>query len=246
MTDAVAAPSFHDVKRLLPLVLRRSGFALVSLHLTREMSLQFLNYLTSQVQAQGREDMTTLIGLAGLNFFCEIMWSAIWSFVLISAVRSAMRDESLWSPRSFSDFNQLLIEGVRSMAAVLFRLPLAVVPGLAELLRLLFVPHVVLLEPDYHQGSVDALARSREAIRLKWGLILVITLASLGLTTLVDVLAQGTQTQTYFWQVPHVFLISSALTLSINLVYEVYLVALFLRLIMRFRAPSRSFSRADF
>jgi hypothetical protein len=237
MTDAVAAPSFRDVKRLLPLVLKRSGLALVCLHLTREMSLQFLNFLTSQVQAQGREDVATLVGLAGLNFLCEIMWSAVWSFVLISAVRSAMRDEPLWSPKSFSDFNQLLIEGVRSMAAVLYRLPFAVIPGLIELLRLLFVPHVVLLEPNYEQGHVDALERSREAIRQKWGLILLITLVSLGLNTLVDALTQGTPGETYFWQVPLVFLLSSVLTLSINLVYEIYLVALFLRLIMRLRDP---------
>jgi hypothetical protein len=127
------------------------------------------------------------------------------------------------------------------MAAVLYRLPFAVIPGLIELLRLLFVPHVVLLEPNYPRGSVDALKRSREMIRLKWGLILIITLVSLGLNTVVDTLTQGSQGETYFWQVPHVFLLSSVLTLSINLVYEVYLVALFLRLIMR-----QELVRADF
>lgn len=242
--NAVAGPSLHDLKRLLPLVLKRSGVALISLHLTREMTLQLLNYLTSQVQAQGREDMTTLIGLVGLNFLCEIMWSAVWSFVLISAVRSAMRDEPLWTARSFTDFNQLLIEGVRSMAAVLYRLPLAVIPGLVELVRLLFVPHVVLLEPNYREGRVDALKRSREAIRQKWGLILLISLLSLGLNTFVDALTEGTQGQTYFWQVPHIFLLSSVLTLAITLVYEIYLVALFLRLIMRLRDPSEMTSGA--
>lgn len=238
---AVAVPSFNDMKRLLPLVLKRSGVALVVLHLAREMSLQSLNYLTSQVQAQGREDMTTLIGVVALNFLCEILWSAVWSFVLISAVRSAMRDEPLWSARSLTDLNQLLVEGVRAMAAVLYRLPFAVIPGLVELLRLLFVPHVVLLEPNYPRGLVDALKRSRETIRQKWGLILIISLVSLGLNTVVDALTQGSQGETYFWQVPHVFLLSSVLTLSINLVYEIYLVALFLRLIMR-----QELVRADF
>ncbi len=230
---AMTGPSFEDVKRLLPKVLKQSGLTLVLLHFFREASLQLLNYVTSQVQAQGREDMSLLIGIVGLNFLCEILWSAVWSFALISAVRGAMRDEPLWSERSARDFNQLLIEGVRSMAAVLYRLPLAIIPGLVELLRLLFVPHVVLLEPNYQEGRVDALKRSRAAIRQKWFLILIISLMSLFLNSVVDLATQGTQGETYFWQVPHLFLLSSVLTLAINLVYEVYLVALFLRLMMR-------------
>lgn len=237
---AIAQPSFQDLKRLLPMVLKRSGLALISLHFAREISLQLLNYLGAQIQASGREDMATLVGLVGLNFLCEILWSAIWSFVLISAVRAALRQEPLWSARALSDFNQLLIEGVRSMAAVLYRLPFAVVPGLIELLRLLFVPHVVLLEPLYQRGLVDALKRSRQAIKEKWGLILLITLVSLALSSAVDVLTQGSGGETYFWQVPGTFLFSSLLTLVINLVYEIYLVAIFLRLIMRLPSPAEA------
>ena len=229
---SIAKLSFQDLKRILPLVLRRSGVALVTLHFARQMSLELLNFLGAQIQAQGREDMPTLVGLVGLNFFCEIMWSAVWSFVLISAARAALRDEPLLTKNSLRDFNQLLIEGVRSMAAVLYRLPFAVIPGLVELLRLLFVPHVVLLDSNYQRGQVDALKRSRQAIKAKWGLVLTLTLSSLALTTAIDALMQGSGDQTYFWQAPATFLISCLLTLVINLVYEVYLVAVFLRLMM--------------
>jgi hypothetical protein len=236
MTPAypVAKQSFIDLTRLLPIVLKRSGVVLIVLHFAREASLQALNYLGVLIQAQGREDMPTLVGLVGLNFFFEILWSAVWSFVLISATRAALRQEPLWSETSLGDLNQLLVEGVRSMAAILWRLPFAIIPGLIELLRLLFVPHVVLLEPLYAKGHVDALERSRKALKSKWFLVLIVTLLSLGLSSGVEALTGGSRTAIYFWQAPGAFMFSAVLTLSINLVYEVYLVAVFLRVNGRF------------
>ncbi len=233
-SSPIAKLSFVDLTRLLPAVLKRSGLVLITLYFAREASLQLLNYLGVLIQAGGREDMATQVGLVGLNFFFEILGSAIWSFVLISATRAALREEPVWSERSLEDLNLLLIEGVRSMAAILWRLPFAIVPGLIELLRLIFVPHVVLLEPLYQRGQVDALKRSRKALKSKWFLVLVATVFSLGLSSGVEALMQGGSDTVYFWQAPGSFFLSSVLTLLISLVYEVYLVAVFLRLNGRF------------
>ena len=233
-SPSIAKLSFVDLTKLLPLVIKRSGALLALLYFAREASLQLLNYFGVLLQASGREEMATLVGLAALNFFFEILGSAIWSFVLISATRAALRQELLWSKRSVRDFNQLLIEGVRSMAQIFWRLPFAVIPGVVELLRLLFVPHVVLLEPLYERGQIDALARSRQAVKAKWLLILVITLVSLALSAGVDAVAQAGNDTPYFWQEPARFFLSAVLTLAISLVYEVYLVAVFLRVNIRF------------
>lgn len=246
--ESVAKLSFRDLTKLLPLVLRRSGFALVCLHFAKEMSLQLLNYAGAQVQASGREDMPTLVGLVAMNFFFEILWGAVWSFVLISATRAALRQEPLWSARSWRDLNQLLIEGVRSMAAVIYRLPFLVAPGLIELLRLLFVPHVVLLEPEYSRGRVDALKRSRQAVKMKWFLLLVVTLVSLGLSQAVELAMPQGESPTdpqWFWQSPGLFLMSAILTLAINLVYEIYLVAVFLRVNGQLEREAAGDSYAD-
>lgn len=234
---SIAIGSFKDLGRLLPLVLKHSGVMLVTLHLAREVSSELLNFLTSRLQGAGREDAVMLVLLVGLNMFFEILWSAVWSFVLISATRAAIRDEPVWSERSLRDLNQLLIEGVRGMAAVLYRLPFLLVPGLIELLRLLFVPHVVLLDPDYEQGRADALVESRHAIRRKWGVVLVVTLVSLGFSLGASLLTQGESGDVWFWEAPGLFFLSAFLTLFINLVYEVFLVAVFLRL--QFRLEGR-------
>ena len=230
LMQRIALNSFKDLGRLLPLVLKRSGVMLVVLHFAREVSSELLNYLTSRSQSSGREDAATLILLVGLNLFFEILWSAVWSFVLISATRAAVRDEPVWSERSLSDLNQLLIEGVRGLAAVVYRLPLFIFPGAVELLRLLFVPHVVLLDPLYARGQVDALTESRKAIKLKWGLILTVTVVSISLSMWVSLLTQSESGDVWLWEAPRLFFLSAFLTLFINLVYEVFLVAFFLRL----------------
>lgn len=201
----------------------------MALYFAREMSLQFVNYLTSQIQASGREDMPALVGLVGLNFLCEIGWSAIWSFVLISVARATVRGDEIVSKESLRDFNQLIVEGIRSMAAVIWRLPFAIIPGLIELLRLIFVPHVVLLEPSYRRGDVDALSRSRQVLRRQWGLVLAVSLLSLILTQSAELISQGSSQDAYFWQAPGRFCIQTLVTLAITLISEVYLIAVFLR-----------------
>ncbi|RYZ75736.1 MAG: hypothetical protein EOP05_07030 [Proteobacteria bacterium] len=225
--------SIEDVKRLFPLVIKRTWFPLLVLHFGKEISLQLLNYAGLMVQREGREDIGLLVAVVGTNFFFEILWSAVWSFAAISATRAALRDEPVFSSRSLTDLNQLLIEGVRSMAAVVFRLPLLLIPAAVEVLRLLFVPHVVILDRVYQVGQADALKRSRTFARLGWLPLLISTLLVFSTGILIDSVTQGASGEAWLWQRPGAFLLSALLTLFINLVYEVFLVALFLRLTVR-------------
>ncbi len=219
----------NDVARLLPQVLRKSGLALVALQFSRELVSQGINYVTMWVQASGRENMALILGLVATNLIFEVIWSALGAFLLISAARSCLREEPLWTKQTLRDLNQVAIESVRSMAAVFYRLPFFIVPGVVEIFRLLFVAHVVLLEPAYQRGQVDALEASREAIRMRWGVVLVVTIAYLALSAGIDFLTQGESGAGWFWEAPGPFFISVVLTLAISLVYEVFLVAVYLR-----------------
>ncbi len=221
--------SINDVVRLLPQVLRKSGFALLALQFSREFVSQGMNYVTMSVQSNGRENMALILGLVATNLLIEIIWTALGAFLLISAARSVIREEPLWSKRTWRDLNQVAIESVRAMAAVFYRLPLFIVPGVVEIFRLLFVPHVVLLEPAYERGQIDALKESRQGIRMRWPLVLVVTIVYLALTTSIDLLTQSENGAGWFWEAPLAFFISVVLTLAISLVYEVFLVAVFLR-----------------
>lgn len=225
---------FRHARDLLIQILKRAGVVLVGLHLARSASSEALSFLSQDFQSQGREQVSKLLLLIALNFVTEIMWSALWAFVFIAAARAVMREEPLLSSRTLKDFNQVMVEGVRSLAAVIYRVPLLLIPAVFELFRLLFVPHVVMLDPNYSSGRVDALGASRAMIRRRWPLVLFATVSYLALSLSVETLTQGPGAggdagSDWFWQRPGPFLLSALLTLVISLVYEICLVTIFVR-----------------
>jgi len=65
-------------------------------------------------------------------------------------------------------FPSLLIEEMRSWGQCLLFSLLLIIPGLFRLLQLLFVPFVVLFDPAYERGEVDALQKSSSLFRRYW------------------------------------------------------------------------------
>lgn len=68
-------------------------------------------------------------------------------------IRSAF---SLWRSTEL-----IVIETVRAIAATLLRLPLLLVPGLVEWIRLTPIPFIVILDSGYQAGDRDALQSAR-------------------------------------------------------------------------------------
>jgi hypothetical protein len=108
------------------------------------------------------------VGITSSNAFDEV-WSAlgsvIWSFfaeivqlVFVAHVVLRVCDRQLKPVRSFE---LIIIETLRSFAAILFRIPLLVLPAVYEWLRLLPVPYLVLLDRRYRAGERDALTEAR-------------------------------------------------------------------------------------
>lgn len=228
--------SITDSTRLVPLVLRRTWLPLLLLFFGKEASLQLLSYAGILVQREGREDFRLIVAVVGSNVFFEILWSAVWSFFVINATRAALRNEPLFSPDALRDLNQTLIEGIRSLSAVIFRIPLLILPAIVEIIRLFFVPHVVILDPAYRTGTVDALKRSRAYVKNAWALVVLAYTSVFICTVIVEAFTQGQSGEAWFWSKPFAFTLTTLLTLLLNLVYEVFLVALFLRLSVRMAA----------
>lgn len=112
--------------------------------------------------------------------------SSIWVFALISLAMSVLFPllqimvvsfslrHSAISPVQVQDFMgehfpQLLIEELRAWGQCLFFSLFFIIPGLFRLLQLLFVPFVVLFDPKYAAGEVDALKQSRLIFSKFWG-----------------------------------------------------------------------------
>ncbi|HVK60905.1 MAG TPA: hypothetical protein VM432_05115 [Bdellovibrionales bacterium] len=222
--------SFRDAFRLLPRVFSDAWLVLLAIHFGRSISSELFSYAAQMIQAKGREDLAGLGLTIGLQFIFEMAWSTIWAFVAIRVTRENMMGPTGVHRSPLKDFEHLLIEGIRVMAAILWRMPLLIVPALVEIVRLSFVPHVVLLDPSYERGETDALTKSRSVVRgrfialgLTWILFFVVSSA--------PALTHGSMSE-WFWERPLGFVLESLLTLFINLTFEIFLVALFLRISM--------------
>ncbi|MES2965076.1 MAG: hypothetical protein V4760_14420 [Bdellovibrionota bacterium] len=225
------ASAFKDVFVLLPRVLERAWIPVAFVHLARALTREYFTYTATLIQARGREELALLASAIALQFLIEMAWSAAWAFIVIDAVRRATGSTAPSARELLVRLNRLLIEGVRAIAAILYRVPWLLVPGLVEFVRLMFVPHVVLLDQDYEAGRVDALERSRELTRGRWTMLIFSAALLLALDTSIERFAQGS-TEVWAWENPWGFGFTLIFTFFTNLMYEVFLVALFLKLSM--------------
>lgn len=114
----------------------------------------------SRVQSHASEMLPWLAALAAAQMMAELILSSIW---MVGVVRNFQ----IGPPplRALSALNQLLIENVRALAAILYRIPLFFIPALTEFVRLAYVSYTVIFDPEYWNGRVDAIRRSRELTR---------------------------------------------------------------------------------
>lgn len=234
---ALVRETSRDIPRLLRGVLRSAGAVLSIIFVCRAISSEVFNFVAQRSQGLGGDTNVLFTSLA-LQALFDLAWGTAWTFLLIRSVKVANSGGSLLDSRSLSDFNQLLIENIRAVAAMIWRIPFLIVPALVEYVRLTFVSHIVLLDPKYQRGEVDALQRSRDLVKGRFLMILVLMII-LSLIPLVSAqLMQGGDIQ-WPWEHPLSFLLKTAFLLFMHLVFEIFLVALFLRILEKTDADVR-------
>lgn len=214
--------------RLLGPILRTSWKPLLALHLVQLMADQYFSYTTFLINQRGSEDVALIALSSALELLFSLLWSAFWLLTL------APRANALYDQRpppslptsAIRNLTQLVIEEMRVLAAVLLRVPLLLFPALIEYIRLSLVPYVVVLDPSYSQGKIDALHASRRLTRRRWTLMGFVVLAALLLNALVPNMIQG-DNQGWIWQNPFRVGVASLLTFFINLADGVFLFALY-------------------
>ncbi len=202
---------------------REAWFILVGLHVLQALATQFFAYATDQIYAFGREDILLIALFAAFELFLTFLWSALWTLVICSAILTPHEWES--APLR-SRFNQLMVEQVRSLAAVIWRLPLLIVPALVEYVRLAFVPFVVTLDRAYLRGDADALQASRELSRGHFWLLTMTLVVSAILVWMAEDLALAGGSHSFIAN-PFGVSLGWILTLFINLVCTAFLLELF-------------------
>lgn len=224
-------------------VLREAWLALLIVHLLGFSASQYTGFALDFIRSRAREDLPLLFLLASLEFVISVMTSSLWLIVVAGTTDASLRLANAHSrpngfPRpshlrplalTFGNFNQVLIEQVRAFAAILWRVPFLILPALIEYVRLSFVPFVVLFDPDYRQGRIDALTRSRQTIRGHFLLVLTAVCLSLFAPVLAESALQGDR-EPWVWVNPVGALSAMLLTLFINLFTSIFLFAIYRRL----------------
>lgn len=122
-------------------------------------------------------------------------------------------------------FTPLVNESLRAIGVTLLWSLFLIIPGIYKYFRLLFVMNVVLLDPYYLEGKVDALEESHRMTQGLWLALLIISILFSGLTYWLEISAQkiGIFGNFPLWSV---FSLASMLViLYLNIVfYEIYVV----------------------
>jgi hypothetical protein len=209
-------------------VLRRNWIAIICLHLVQSAASQFIGYATDYLRVIGKEDLVYISSIALFEMTFTMLWSAVWIMLISQAAEAELeqRKRQSFGTSFMRYFNQIVIESVRSLASVIWHAPLLFVPALTQYVRLTFVPLIVIFDPDYERGTVDALNKSRRLSRGHFWLTATTVVLSIAIPWYVEQTIEGGNGE-WIWQNPIGVSFAVALTLLINTFTSVFLFALF-------------------
>lgn len=152
---------------------------LIFILVTAQSSLD--HWITGQMQnfladPQGTSPMIYLYAL--FSIICALMFSSLLTVMVVSALQKNWVDAT-------ENLNQVLIETLRSWGRIIKWSFLLILPGMVKLLRLSFVPFVVLLSPAYKKGTVDALDESEKLAHGELFSLLIVFVVMTGILPIV-------------------------------------------------------------
>lgn len=175
--------------RVYPKLLRH--FPLLALvHIISYLGAEMVTWQKEEVLSSGKENLLALFSIFAGAFITDIVFSTIWIIAVVRLIQKTSFSSS-HSKKFISDLNYALIESIRALARMLRWLPLFILPGLIKLVRLSFVPFIVVDDPHYQKGSIDALNRSEELVKRHFWLVLFALLLSTLLPAVPGIVFQG-------------------------------------------------------
>jgi len=136
-----------------------------------------LNLLGISPGSAGSSESSEFTSLA-IAAFVTLIWTLFSTSAQLTylAKRYFPKSPAVQSQSFWAVANLIAIENTRSLAACILRIPLLIVPAVAEWFRLMPVPYIVLLDDDYNLGKSDALKASRRFFSNNKLLVILLTL----------------------------------------------------------------------
>jgi len=168
----------HARKKFFPLIKNSWGFLLSLWILISICTMYFEEMLKLDPQRATSVGILATVGL--------IMTSILESFALMNILPFRLDElERHLHPRPLGPLikksvGPLTLEGIRVAANVLLWILVFVIPGVIKQIRYSFFPFIVLLNPDYARGDIDALKESERRVKgHTWTLFFVLAISFL-------------------------------------------------------------------
>jgi hypothetical protein len=210
---------------LYPLLRARWPLFLL-LHAAYFAAEQYFRFAEEVASQRASESLGLLAANASLAVSFDLFWYSAF-FALTVKACSDLKAQRQTPPGEvlIRYLNPLVIENIRVLARVIFWLPFLVLPALYNYVRLFFVSFVVVEEPLYEMGQLNAFNRSREVSRGRAGLTLIATLTSLALAPLLSTLITGGETA--IWHNPVRALLAMPVIVLVNVWSILFLFSIF-------------------
>ncbi len=161
MKDFIRA--FHQANRLFGPVFKRSWGWLVGSTVSCELMYQYFTYLNVHYRPPSGVNFPAAIG----QIFTSLIEFLALNMLIPQRVMELDRNEP---SRSFLEFARvyavpLMAESLRALAMTILWTLVFILPGAYKYVRYFLVGYVVVSDPDYKNGKVDALEESNRLVK---------------------------------------------------------------------------------
>ena len=161
MKDFIRA--FHQSNRLFGPVFKRSWGWLLGSTVVCELMYQYFTYLNVHYRPPSGVNVPSAVG----QIFASLIEFLILTMLIPQRVMEIDRNEL---PKSFLEFARiyampLMTESLRALAMTILWTLVFILPGVYKYVRYFLVGYVVVADPEYHNGKVDALKESNRLVK---------------------------------------------------------------------------------
>ena len=216
---SISSVMFQAFKQLAPVYLRHP-LLLGSIFLTSLGLQQYFLYLRQILQVQLAPGSHFLLLNEAASFTVDTACQGL-LLLSIPAILHSFESSSKLALGSHMRKNiaPVCIELLRVTARVMRWGLLFIVPGFYKHMQYMFVPYIVMADPRYQMGHVDALQRSEQLLKGRFAALFIFLCAFLLLSTVVFLpLAEASITET-----PITLLLLSPLRFSLDLFFYIFM-----------------------
>lgn len=213
--------AFKKTHTLLAPLAGKHAIEMVAIFLFCEMFDQYFKYMGLIVGSSTGPTMVITVGRMTVSLLQLVLFTH-WVPLRVSQFEGQLPTENLFAfiTRHIRDFT---LESLRAMGMTFLFLLLLVIPGLVKYVEYSFVSFIVLTDPEYKAGKIDALKESQRLMTGYRVIGLVALIAAIPASMYFGQLSEATlMTVTPFkWLLS--FLMSSAITYYLSLLlFEFY------------------------